>query len=131
VLDFDLIGSGGAVDPGVPLFELQVSGDCAPATATAVSPAAAIGAPLPPLAAWPSVTRTGTRWVLSRPAAAGRTVDLFDLAGRRVAQLTIAAGATSAVWDGRTATGRSAPAGVYFARVAGAPGATARVLVVR
>jgi len=51
------------------------------------------------------------------PAAHERTVEVLDLTGRRVAQLSLPAGARSAEWAGRDLDGRAAPAGVYFARM--------------
>jgi len=48
---------------------------------------------------------------------------VYDLAGRRVRMLVDPSNATAVgthdvVWDGRDASGRAAPAGVYFARLA-------------
>ena len=54
------------------------------------------------------------------PRATGVDLALFDAAGRRVATLVAAdyaAGRWSARWDGRDASGRRAPAGVYLARL--------------
>ncbi|MCK4304447.1 MAG: lamin tail domain-containing protein [Candidatus Eisenbacteria sp.] len=49
------------------------------------------------------------------------TADVFSMAGRRVATLAAAAdvaGATVLVWDGRSATGRRLPTGLYLVRIA-------------
>jgi len=51
------------------------------------------------------------------PAVLERKVEVLDLTGRRVATLTLPAGARSAEWAGRDLDGRAAPAGVYFARM--------------
>jgi hypothetical protein len=132
VLDFDLVATGAGVDPGEPLFEAMVTGDCEPATATGVtSPAPVATGPLT-LQARPSVTRAGTELVLGRPAARRQAIDLFDVTGRLLRRLDVAAGASGATWDGRTAAGRPAPTGVYFARAARAGrDGTARIVVVR
>lgn len=48
-----------------------------------------------------------------------RLVEVLDLTGRRITTLVIARGERFAEWRGRDDAGRTAPAGVYFARVAG------------
>lgn len=53
------------------------------------------------------------------PAEHTRLVEVLDLTGRRVATLVVARGERFAEWQGRDDAGRAAPAGVYFARVAG------------
>ena len=63
-------------------------------------------------------------------AAQTRLIEVLDLTGRRVSTLVLAAGASSAEWQGRDALGRLAPAGVYFARVAGEGTASAVRFVV-
>lgn len=76
-----------------------------------------------------------TTAVGERPAG----LELFDLRGRLVRSLgLIAAGPAGELrveWDGRTAEGHPAPAGVYFARIAASErteiGATCRVVLVR
>jgi hypothetical protein len=65
-------------------------------------------------------------------AAQTRLVEVLDLTGRRIATLVLGAGAPSVEWQGRDDQGRTAPAGVYFARVAGgSPDATVRFVVAR
>jgi hypothetical protein len=56
------------------------------------------------------------------------SVEVYDLAGRRVAHVSGRTG--RAVWDGRDEFGQLAPSGVYFARVKeeGAPGRTVRLV---
>jgi hypothetical protein len=70
-------------------------------------------------------------WTL--PAAGRVSLELLDVGGRRVAKLLdaeAAAGPQSLAWDGRDATGRAAPPGVYLARLA-TPGGVATTRVVR
>jgi hypothetical protein len=65
-------------------------------------------------------------------AAQTRLVEVLDLTGRRIATLVLGAGAPSVEWQGRDDQGRTAPAGVYFARVAGgSPDASVRFVVAR
>jgi hypothetical protein len=70
------------------------------------------------------------------PAAAEpERIEIFDLAGRRVAGLARHPGTAGLVsagfaWDGRDESGRPVPAGLYFGRSPGAS-AAARILVVR
>ena len=64
------------------------------------------------------------------------SVDLFDVAGRRlreVARGRMPAGDHSVGWDGRSSTGDLVPAGIYFLRLtaAGRPVATTKVTVLR
>lgn len=63
--------------------------------------------------------RTEVAFRLAAPAAARLTV--FDLRGRMVRELLdgreLAAGRHAAVWDGRDARGRHAPAGLYLVRL--------------
>ncbi len=54
------------------------------------------------------------------PSGVGASLEIFDLAGRRVATLGNFAGGTelrSATWEGRRSTGERAQPGVYFARL--------------
>jgi len=72
-------------------------------------------------------------YALPRPEQV--TVALFDVGGRRVATLVDArrpAGEHQIVWEGRTASGRRAPSGVYFVRLA-TPGfaTSSRLVLVR
>lgn len=100
-----------------------------------------------PAIAW-RVTPTPMRdkvWILAGPghpgAAEPELIEVFDLAGRRIARLTgltehaglsERAGVASSgfTWDGRDESGRSVPAGLYFGRAPGAS-SSARILVVR
>jgi len=56
----------------------------------------------------------------SLPSAGPARVDLFDLAGRRVAELfngSAAAGRTTVTWNGRGVNGQKLARGAYFARL--------------
>ena len=58
---------------------------------------------------------------------------LYDLAGRRIRRLldeSLPAGNAHATWDGRDASGRSVPPGVYLARVE-CPGKTETIRILR
>lgn len=57
----------------------------------------------------------GTR-VSARSASAGDHLEIFDLSGRRVRELTLSSGA-SAWWDGRDRAGREVSSGIYFVRL--------------
>lgn len=57
--------------------------------------------------------------VVTAPAAGPAVLDVYDVAGRRVAHrdVTLAAGANRIHFAGRDDAGRALPSGVYFARV--------------
>ncbi|TMK79112.1 MAG: hypothetical protein E6G45_04335 [Actinobacteria bacterium] len=81
-------------------------------------------APAPLLLAPPSPNPSGGgAWVhfgLERPMHV--SLGIFDSQGRRVRDLidaTLPAGEHSIHWDGRNASGHSAPSAVYFCRLAG------------
>lgn len=66
--------------------------------------------------AWPNPSRGGVRFVLELPRASAGTVTVHDVAGRVVTRLlggAIGAGRHELGWDGRDASGRRAPPGVY------------------
>jgi hypothetical protein len=68
---------------------------------------------------YPNPARGEVRFDLRLPVAAVATVEVFDLAGRRVHTLARglqAAGDHALVWDGRTASGGGRAAGLYFVR---------------
>jgi len=61
-----------------------------------------------------------------------RWIEVLDLTGRRITTLELAPGAGAAEWSGRDGDGRSAPAGIYFARLAGGrPVAATRFVLAR
>ena len=79
------------------------------------------------LAAVPNPGRGSLRF--SRAGVTGAPLDLFDIAGRKLATVLPAgiAGGTLWAWDGRDASGRPAGPGVLFARVRGEGGRATRV----
>jgi hypothetical protein len=70
-------------------------------------------------APWPNPAAGDVRLVLDLPERGDVNVEVADVTGRRIATLyrgTASAGPLTLAWDGRDATGREAPAGLYFAR---------------
>jgi hypothetical protein len=70
-------------------------------------------------------------WRGGGPGAAGRTLRIFDLSGRRVRDLALGAAAGGSLqWNGRDDSNRLVPAGIYFARLtSGSVHAQARVVL--
>jgi len=69
---------------------------------------------------WPNPTRGTTSFRFALATAGHARAEAFDVRGRRVATVMdrdLAAGSWTAAWDGRVA-GRTAPAGVYYLRLA-------------
>jgi hypothetical protein len=81
----------------------------------------------------PFADRTTLSFSLAEPGLV--TLTVYDVQGRRVATLadrTMAAGAHRVTWDGRSADGRSLPAGVYVVRIVSDAGAaTAKLTLLR
>ena len=68
---------------------------------------------------WPNPAAGGVRFVLELPVACDASVEVLDLAGRRVRTIhrgEASVGPLMLTWDGRDANGRETPAGLYFAR---------------
>ncbi len=81
----------------------------------------------------PDPVRGPARFSFALPVTGTVRLELFDLQGRRIATLVdqvLPAGRHAHSWDGRDDGGRSAPAGVYLARLSGAAGTTTRRFVV-
>ena len=81
----------------------------------------------------PNPARAGQRVRLSAPDAGAASVEILDIAGRRVAALQLG-GDHAAEWDPAAATGGAVPPGVYLARALRADGtraASTRLVVVR
>jgi hypothetical protein len=80
----------------------------------------------------PNPSRGAVEIGFALPRAGGATLEVFDMAGRRVATLangTFAAGPQRAAWDGRTESGEVAAAGLYWARLTQGAEAVGRALV--
>src|SRR5207245_8969674 len=78
-------------------------------------------APAPPLAlaAYPNPAYGSVQFTLD-PAQAGRgarAMLVFSITGRRVARIPVSEGRGE--WNGRDASGRKVPGGLYFARLEG------------
>ncbi len=87
------------------------------------------------LAASPNPASGAMQFALTLPSAGRVSLAIYDLTGRRVATLVDgerAAGSQRVVWDGRSADGRAAAAGVYLARLEqGGEAASLRVMRLR
>ena len=98
-----------------------------------VPPSAPPGGPR--LAVTPNPAAGPARIAWTMPAPARATLEVLDVSGRRIVTLfdgEAPAGAHAREWNGRDALGRTAPPGVYLARLV-TPGAvsTARIVRVR
>jgi hypothetical protein len=82
------------------------------------------------ITAFPNPFRSSTRVMVqnARDAAPVRSLRIYDVAGRLCREISLRNG-REASWDGRDATGRPAPNGVYF--IAGEAAARVRVVRVR
>jgi len=68
----------------------------------------------------------------AEPEAGTRRIEVLDLTGRRVVTLEVAPGVGAVEWAGNDGDGRAAPAGIYFARLAGiSPAHVARFVLAR
>lgn len=84
------------------------------------------------LRAFPNVTRGQTRLAFGRPLESPVTVNVYDVAGRRVRALAAPRSAVSVAWDGRRETGETVASGVYYARLTWAGRTlTARIVVTK
>ena len=74
----------------------------------------------PSIRAYPNPFNPVTTIAFRVPHSGHVTLDVYDLRGRRIAGLLnefLAAGGHEVQWHGTDAAGRSAPSGVYFARM--------------
>ncbi len=103
---------------------------------TSVGQPAAASAGQPPVAgienlrAWPNPFRTLIEVVAPSPLY-DRTLQVFDVTGRRVRDLAAPGTQPSWIWDGRDESGRPASNGVYFVRVEGEGRMVKRVMLAR
>ena len=70
--------------------------------------------------AWPNPSTGGVQFRLALPQAASVSLTVYDLAGREVwsdGERVLPAGHTTLEWNGRSADGMLARAGMYMARV--------------
>jgi glucose/arabinose dehydrogenase len=115
-------------EPGIPSFGVDKDGELFIASfdgtiyrlfatpTTVPTPAAAPGT----LAASPNPFASSTRIDFTAPASSRVSLEVFDVAGHRVAVLMDRAsspGSGNLDWDGRDATGQSLRSGVYFLRL--------------
>ncbi|MBD3367274.1 MAG: hypothetical protein GF405_03730 [Candidatus Eisenbacteria bacterium] len=113
--------TAGALFVGLPPHDLVVLGS----DVTGVADAGGAS-----LRVWPNPSAGPVRLEVDATVRAGTPIDIYDVAGRHVARLSIERGATGVRWDGRDAAGRRVSSGVYFARAAGTASLT-KVVVVR
>jgi flagellar hook assembly protein FlgD len=87
------------------------------------------------LRCFPTVSRTTSTFALARPSDVATSIDVYDVSGRLVRRLSLAAGSRSVEWDGRANSGNAVASGAYLARwtdaTNGATAATARVIRIR
>jgi hypothetical protein len=89
--------------------------------------------PVPALRAIPNPARGPVLLLPRSPAGEPSSLRIFDVTGRLVLELpTSGLGGGLWVWNGRDASGRSVPSGMYWARLSAAGGgASARIVVTR
>jgi hypothetical protein len=120
------VGAVGAQDVALGEGAVFVAGDAPNGLAILPHACAPTAAPVPhpaPLAlrAWPNPFNPQVTLAFSLEAPAWGTLEVLDLAGRRVITLaegSFASGEQRVFWDGRDAAGRDVASGVYFARLA-------------
>lgn len=81
----------------------------------------------------PNPVLAGTRISYALERSGPARLDVYDATGRRVRCLTaglLKAGVYAANWDGRDASGRWVPAGVYYVRLSADRASTARLTVI-
>ncbi len=132
VNDLALFSSGGtrrliAATHGRSQWTIDVT--ALPATTPGPPPAPVAFALGPPM---PNPSRGAVRLSLELPSATSVDAAIYDVSGRRVSAIASgpsAPGRSTLTWDGHDAFGRTAPAGVYFARVRTNLGVRARAIV--
>ena len=113
---FELQLTGIVPDPAIPLYTVALDGDFSPAETAGVG---AMEAPATALRFWaePSVMSEATELRIDSGLSAPAPLVLYHVSGRAVRTLPMRAGETGVRWDGRDASGRESPAGVYMARL--------------
>lgn len=119
-------------EPELPILESWALADWSTEVTTDVAEmVVARSEPIRLLAA-PSVMRRRTAIRANRPLTLVGEVGLFDVDGRRVRRLELAAGEASVAWDGRDEAGKDVPTGVYWARLENdATAGTTRIVRIR
>jgi hypothetical protein len=80
----------------------------------------------------PSIMRTRTEIRSDGRLETPAVLVLYDAAGRTIRSLIVPPGEVRSKWDGRDMAGRSAPSGVYFARLIDGTGTlSARIVKLR
>ena len=124
----------GLAGPDADLVMQRVLDWLAPSTATGVTPvAASVSRKLELAQNAPNPFRGNTTVRFAVPTSGRATVTVFDVAGRKVADLLdrpLDAGTHSVVWDGRDSGGSRVASGVYLVRL-NAGGETASREIVR
>jgi len=84
------------------------------------------------LTAWPNPFNPSVKLAMDVPVAGSARLDLYDVRGRLVVQLFegfLPEGRREVEWNGHDAAGRSAPSGIYFARLETQAGRAVQKLV--
>ncbi len=114
------------ISPKADLFVAKIAN----ATPTGVA-TPSLGRPVR-LSNYPNPFASSTRFVVALHGDGGATLEIFDVRGRRVRALGVAAGSSSIEWNGRDDLGSPLPSGVYFARLSTQRGHDVRrVLILR
>ncbi|NNE43503.1 MAG: T9SS type A sorting domain-containing protein, partial [Gemmatimonadetes bacterium] len=103
--------------------------------AVGVSPIASVASGLELSQNSPNPFRSATTLRFAVPNAGPVSLSVFDVAGRRVAELVngaVDAGQYTATWDGRNASGKRVASGVYLVRLeAGAEAVTREMVLLK
>lgn len=78
---------------------------------------------------WPNPGTPPIRVEANLPVSATGAVVVYDLRGRRIDRLPVPGGVSVLGWDGFDSRGKGVPAGLYFLRLEGVPGATTRKVI--
>jgi hypothetical protein len=95
-------------------------------------PGSEVGSAAVKLSAWPNPFNPLVKLAMEVPVSGPASLDLYDLRGGLVVQLFhgfLPEGRRELDWDGRDASGRPAPSGVYFARLSTRAGRAVQKLI--